>query len=1198
MAEDWLRRHALGAALDKTAATHHSMSMSSKGDPMAIYYTFKESDADELATKTWLAFAQGSPLKLSEHPGQVCRLFLDCDCNEDPKKPCTLASVSHFMRSFEAFLRERYRPDENIIALQQEGAEPSPFRWDCGGDSNKFYTTCFCLRSELTTEYEGERLAKYHFVWPFIVLDRSVMEGLFRDFFAQWSVYGLLAPDYLPFQNGKLRGLWCANPQGLRPYTVRSIFVDGEESVHQMEPIAEYPFTKMWGATSLLFGRWNEEIQGRALREHRDQVRQHRQPDPQVQRQIRQQFAEEHGSVLARQKAASEAVESSVAELVRAAQAKYDMARGALMAHVGKQRQLKQRYEELVSSGADQEAVQEALGLYNAVRDQRVKVGSDFAAASEGLEATKRTSAAILKQSVDAAVAPQPVRVVPVVRSEAGNIPRAPAEMSDIERQLEDLRARWPKMRECFRPEELYGLMSEVVSRCETTPGMTKAMLFDEVEQAIVPYINNFMAHVTDMVKPTYVIRTWDAKIKDFSLTFKTADGAKAYLQKGGIMPFQLQGPRGGLGDKGTLVAFDVWSRSRSSLFFTKPYFGPVEELPYQALMTYTGIGVSPEQAATARGKFIRGSRTGKIIDVNTLVDVLHMSVCGGDSRAFSYVMKWMAAAVRDPFKKLNTVLVFQSPEGVGKDLFMTVIMGAILGLKNCVVTTAKDDVMGKFNASMENKVYCVFNEAGGVNEREADAMKSLITDGNLRIEHKGVDTYFVQNYMNYVVLTNHTDIFTLSAQARRYVIIDGSDMLLGQRAFWADIADFIGADAKTCSNGDMIGIKAFADYLYTKVDIDTWDPRDFPVTRALIECKLNSMGALSHWWYECLRFSKFCGSGDAYDTDERGHCIPRWTWTDQGVEVPVENLLLWFRRWCSKAKKDCDAQQLCTFCAKFKKLAKPQDRRCDASVIANQFKLLGAVGSPLDADGLAMQPPARKRSRMGLGPMDDVVMSQCSQSGDPSRAVAKQSTHTIYRLPVIEQCREIFCQTYTGFTFEEDYKSAAESPAPVNQIASNFTSAIGAVNRVISSVFDLQVYIPGAETDEELAIRRERQEKLQQAADEIAKACAVVSGLIDIIPRTDPLANLAGATAVVDSLNWAPAPDLSRAPDADGSQPKQDESLKWLNDAGAYADALAEERRQFVVSRPPTPPAAAAADYASMDCGDSDSDGEDTQPF
>ena len=138
-----------------------------------------------------------------------------------------------------------------------------------------------------------------------------------------------------------------------------------------------------------------------------------------------------------------------------------------------------------------------------------------------------------------------------------------------------------------------------------------------------------------------------------------------------------------------------------------------------------------------------------------------------------------MALLVQKPGVKPEVALVLRSREGTGKTIIVKVLLD-ILGIHG-FTTAQKDQVAGRFNGHLFDKVLVVLEEAFFAGDPEAvAAAKALITNAEIGYEAKGKDAFSAPNYAHVIVLTNNE--WAVPAKARRWMVLEVSEARTGDR--------------------------------------------------------------------------------------------------------------------------------------------------------------------------------------------------------------------------------------------------------------------------------------------------------------------------------------------------------------------------------------------------------------------------------
>lgn len=170
-------------------------------------------------------------------------------------------------------------------------------------------------------------------------------------------------------------------------------------------------------------------------------------------------------------------------------------------------------------------------------------------------------------------------------------------------------------------------------------------------------------------------------------------------------------------------------------------------------LNTWQGWGVEPKRSN---------------VDLfTTLVEHLFQ---GSDPGSMEWFLKWCAYPLQHPGEKLYTsVVIHGTRHGTGKSL-VGYTLGAIYG-KNFAEITERD-LHSQFNAWSVDKQLVLGDDVTGSNKRQdADFLKKLITQKQITINPKYVNSYTIPDRINYFFTANHPDALFLEDDDRRFFV-------------------------------------------------------------------------------------------------------------------------------------------------------------------------------------------------------------------------------------------------------------------------------------------------------------------------------------------------------------------------------------------------------------------------------------------
>jgi hypothetical protein len=146
----------------------------------------------------------------------------------------------------------------------------------------------------------------------------------------------------------------------------------------------------------------------------------------------------------------------------------------------------------------------------------------------------------------------------------------------------------------------------------------------------------------------------------------------------------------------------------------------------------------------------------------------IKLYVCDNDDIIYNYVINWLSFLIQNPGKKTLTALVLISPQGAGKNTFVIPLLKIMAPYSKLIDKI--DDITGRFNGVLENLVLGVINECRSDRKAKVDAngLKGIITEDQVRIENKGKDKRQAENVANLIFMSNNMLPFKQEVDDRR----------------------------------------------------------------------------------------------------------------------------------------------------------------------------------------------------------------------------------------------------------------------------------------------------------------------------------------------------------------------------------------------------------------------------------------------
>lgn len=215
---------------------------------------------------------------------------------------------------------------------------------------------------------------------------------------------------------------------------------------------------------------------------------------------------------------------------------------------------------------------------------------------------------------------------------------------------------------------------------------------------------------------------------------------------------------------------------------------------------------------------------------------------CRDDPATFAYLMGWLAHMVQHPEEKPGVMVVVQSEEeGVGKSLVGHALL-RLVGTHGLYLQSA-GQVLHKFNIFLADKILLFADETTFPGDkRNGGWLKAMITEGRLHLEGKNLPLEQVASYLRLLVFSNDIWVVQASLTSRRYLVLKPSAEHMQDHAYFAAIQAELEAGGYEAMLYDLL-----------HCDLSGFNPREAPVTQALLEQRTRSLDHESAWWLAIL---------------------------------------------------------------------------------------------------------------------------------------------------------------------------------------------------------------------------------------------------------------------------------------------------------------------------------------------------------
>lgn len=216
--------------------------------------------------------------------------------------------------------------------------------------------------------------------------------------------------------------------------------------------------------------------------------------------------------------------------------------------------------------------------------------------------------------------------------------------------------------------------------------------------------------------------------------------------------------------------------------------------------------------------------------------------LCGDDASLIDWLTQWYANIVQSPLEKPLTAPVFIGLQGAGKSLLNSYFGEGILGGAYQMLTN-EEQIHGKFNNHLSTCLLLHSEEALYAGDRKhRGIVKSMITDGSVMHERKGIDAEKIRSYMRLVLVSNEEHAAPVETGDRRYTIIHSGRSKVSEALI-----------KKVLKEKRFQGPAALLHHLQNKVTVDFNRIRVNVKNDALVSQKLINADPIDKWWHEVL---------------------------------------------------------------------------------------------------------------------------------------------------------------------------------------------------------------------------------------------------------------------------------------------------------------------------------------------------------
>ncbi len=151
------------------------------------------------------------------------------------------------------------------------------------------------------------------------------------------------------------------------------------------------------------------------------------------------------------------------------------------------------------------------------------------------------------------------------------------------------------------------------------------------------------------------------------------------------------------------------------------------------------------------------------------------------------WVHDWFADLIQNTGIKPPTALVFQGPEGTGKNTLIDVFR-SMFKEHNTTHFVSTEQFVSRFNKHLARSVLAVVNEAVWAgNHKHASILKGYVSEDKFELEEKNIKSFQVRNCTRFVVMTNDEWSIPAERTARRFCVCKIDKARPSSDPWWKD---------------------------------------------------------------------------------------------------------------------------------------------------------------------------------------------------------------------------------------------------------------------------------------------------------------------------------------------------------------------------------------------------------------------------
>jgi hypothetical protein len=224
--------------------------------------------------------------------------------------------------------------------------------------------------------------------------------------------------------------------------------------------------------------------------------------------------------------------------------------------------------------------------------------------------------------------------------------------------------------------------------------------------------------------------------------------------------------------------------------------------------------------------------------------------ICNNERDTYLYLIGLLARWVQHPDKPGEVAIVLRGEKGTGKGTVADFIKRWFR--HHAVHISQPRHLTGNFNAHLADCLFLFADEVvwGGDKQGEG-VLKALITERAVHIEPKNINSFQMPNRLKILMASNADWCVPVTADERRFLVLDVSSERRGDRDYFNRLHDAIEGGEAEAMLHDLLSM-----------DLSGFSHRDVPHTSGLNGQKVEGLDSVGRWWMACLEEGRIVGCG------------------------------------------------------------------------------------------------------------------------------------------------------------------------------------------------------------------------------------------------------------------------------------------------------------------------------------------------